>query len=316
MLDKALINRINSLLDAYAFKDKNNLYYSQIYASSYDQLSNTDILLIGRAAYPRLAFEEILMNIYATEEYDSLEALLDKIVQDEKISYAIESSITSCDEIRAYLWNNFYVLLPEYHYLQQTICVNITLDCGDANYDYVINQPFASWNSHEFSGVDDESSLLWLSCQQGYKKRKLTSALRDLQWGNSTFLRSVYDEVSNVTSRCNAVTFFVQMTLEEYFNLREALSKESSLNDSYNLLERKGTGFIVIDKKTTCGLYDSYVGAGGLLEITLEHDVKLPIKCIGSAYPDGVMGYSVEDIWGCSQSLWTSNGIKKIIPMM
>jgi hypothetical protein len=105
------------------------------------------------------------------------------------------------------------------------------------------------------------------------------------------------------------------MTLEDYFKLREAQLKESTLNESYNLLERQGTGFIVIDKRTTCGLYDAYVGAGGLLEITLEHDVKLPIKCIGSAYPDGVVGYSVEDIWGCPASLWTSNGVKKIMPM-
>lgn len=315
MLDKALIKKIQKLLDNYCFKDKNNLYYSQLYASSDHELSSKDIFLICRSICPRMAFEEILMNIYATEEYESLETLLEKILQNEEIAYAVNSSITSCDEIRAYLWSNYYVCLPEYHYLQQVICVNITLDCGDANYDYVINQPFASWNSYEFDDIDNDSSLLWLSCQQGYKKRRLTYALRDLEWGNSEFLRSVYEEVSNVTSRCNAVTFFVKMTLEEYFNLREAQIKESSLNNSYNLLERQGTGFIVLDKKTTCGLYDCYVGAGGLLEITLEHDVKLPIKCIGSAYPDGVNGYSVEDIWGCSSKLWTSNGVKKISSM-
>ena len=113
----------------------------------------------------------------------------------------------------------------------------------------------------------------------------------------------------------NALVFLVKMTLEEYFNLRDAIDKEKKRNESYNLSERTGRGYLLLSKDTTCGLYDSWNGSGSVLEIKLEKDVRLPFRCIASADHDGCHGYGIREIYGCGSDLWSDNAVKLIHPM-
>lgn len=46
----------------------------------------------------------------------------------------------------------------------------------------------------------------------------------------------------------NALVFLVKMTLEEYFNLRDAIDKERERNKSYYLSERTGRGYLFFPK--------------------------------------------------------------------
>ena len=115
----------------------------------------------------------------------------------------------------------------------------------------------------------------------------------------------------------NALTFFVEMTVEQLFDLNEAI-KDNGKNDhplnkdEYRCTwERKGKRKITLDKSAVCGLYDSWSGAGSILEIELEKDVVLPMKYIGTALPDGGRGYSVASIYGVCSSMWTPT-LKKI----
>ena len=71
---------------------------------------------------------------------------------------------------------------------------------------------------------------------------------------------------------------------------------------------------IVLDKSTECMLYDPWNGAGGVLGIELERDVKLPIRYIDTAQQDGSRGYSVRSIYGVTSALWNDT-VKKIHPM-
>ena len=113
----------------------------------------------------------------------------------------------------------------------------------------------------------------------------------------------------------NALVFLVKMTLEEYFTLHDGINKERERNESYNLSERTGRGYLLLSKNTTCGLYDSWNGSGSILEIKLEKDVRLPFRCIASADHDGCHGYGIREIYGCGSDLWSDNAVKLIRPM-
>jgi hypothetical protein len=77
---------------------------------------------------------------------------------------------------------------------------------------------------------------------------------------------------------------------------------------------RKGRGWILLDKSTTAGLYDPWSGGGSILEIRLDRDVRLPIRCIETAKQDGCRGYSIREVYGCNSCLWTET-LKEIHPM-
>jgi hypothetical protein len=113
----------------------------------------------------------------------------------------------------------------------------------------------------------------------------------------------------------NVLSFLAKMTLEEYFKLHKAIGIEKSKNKSCYPTERKGRGYITLSKMTTCGLYDPFSGASGLLEIKLDKDVRLPIRLIESAKQDGARGYSIQEIFGVTSALWKDNVIKEIHAM-
>jgi hypothetical protein len=91
---------------------------------------------------------------------------------------------------------------------------------------------------------------------------------------------------------------------------------EHPLNDFYDASERKGTGYIILDKSVMCGLFSPWQGGGSVLEIELERDVKLPIKYIFDATVDGEKkyGYDVDEVYGLVGSCW-SDVVKEIHTM-
>ena len=69
---------------------------------------------------------------------------------------------------------------------------------------------------------------------------------------------------------------------------------------------RTGTEFITIKKNTDCGLFDTWDGAGGCLEVALEKDVILPLKFIDDIEIDDACskGYGIRDVYGVTSELW------------
>ena len=121
------------------------------------------------------------------------------------------------------------------------------------------------------------------------------------------FVKSVVEELENLPSHMATLTFLVSMKLFDYFDLREAMESEKKLNDSYIFAERKGKGTITISKDTMCGLFDVWSGGGSVLEIELDKDVILPIKCIWVAEIEtgkSQYGYSVDSVYGLVGSAW------------
>ena len=298
-------------LNSVCFRDKHGNFYTEIYADYRDELDDQSLKKLCNAENPREQFYEWLDEAYLECIWDYEDQVIKEVLKDE--DFAEIASGLDEDEVRDHLRDMFYVKLPEEHYLNQDILVDILVDTGDLNYDYTCNNIGPHYDAMENEPIPEESSLLWLARQQGYTKTQLKQAMRERP-AKKNFMQSMFDEINNVASHMNTLTFMVKMSLEEYFHLTDAIVKERERNKSYTMNGRKGRGWILLDKTTTTGLYDPWNGGGSLLEIHLDKDVRLPIRCIETAKHDGCRGYSIREIYCCCTSLWTET-LKEIHPM-
>ena len=259
-------------LDSVCFRDEHGNSYMEIYADYRDELDDRTFKKICNAENPKWAFYDWLDEAYQECVWDYEDQVIKNVLEDE--DFAKIASELDEDEVRDHLRDMFYVKLPEKHFLDQDILVDILIDTGDLNYDYTLNNFGPHYDARKNEPIPDESSLLWLARQQGYTKTQLKQAMRERP-AERNFMRSVYEEVNNTSTHMNTLTFMVKMSLEEYFHLTDAIVKERERNKSYTMNGRKGRGWILLDKTTTAGLYDPWSGGGSLLEIRLDKDVRL-----------------------------------------
>jgi len=314
-----LISHIKELIDRHCYCDWDNSageFTCEIYADYRDTVDEDTVSKWCKADNAYEAFWEQLFEWYEYSTYHYEGEIIDTVRTHwdyEDMCYADHEEF-----IESWIREHISFRYPEDHFLKQTVCVNITVDTGDENYDYVLNNVYPHYDARFGDTVPEQSSLLWLIRQQGYKKRQLNRAIRYRDYSGSRLLESIRSEAANCSSHMNALTFFVEMTVEQVLDLQEAM-KENKKSDpplkpgAYRCIwDRKGKRKIVLDKSAVCGLYDTWNGAGSLLEIELEKDVVLPMKFISTAWPDGGRGYSVANAYGICHSMWTPT-LKQII---
>ena len=265
---------------------KGNYFETDIYVDYRDELSESTIKDICESKYVREAFYESLDEWVMQATDDEHWSIVETIERNwnEELHGVFEDVL---DEVREWIHDNVYINFPYDHFLKTDVLVNVMVDTGDGDYDFTLNN-FASYNASEDEEIEDESSILWLANQQGYTRDDIKFALENYDKVESKFLKSVVNELTNVTSHMNALSFFVKMTLDDFIELSED-----------NTLELK------LDKDTTCGLYDCWMGAGGMLEISLEKDVTISPKLF-TVHVDGNRGYGVQEIFGVGSDLWTN----------
>ena len=307
-----LKDAIRDVLSTICRKDENGLFYEEIYADYRDTLDDCTLKKICNDDHPREKLWELLDEWYRDCECEYADNVVKRVLEDTGVAELIEN--LDADEVRELIRDQFYIRYPDKHFLKEDVLVDLVIDTGDMNYDFTSNIIGGHYDASDDS-IPEESSLLWLARQQGYKKSELKKALADRGNSQSPLLKSIYRETLNCGSHMNALAFLVKMTLEEYFTLRDGINKERERNKSYYLSERTGRGYLVLSKDTTCGLYDSWNGSGSVLEIKLEKDVRLPFRCIASADHDGCHGYGIREIYGCGSELWSDDAVKEIHPM-
>ena len=317
--EERIISRIKELIDQHCYCDwdeSEGSFAYEIYADYRDTVDEETVSKWCKAGNAYEAFWEQLYEWYEYSTYQYEEEIISSVRKywdDEDMDYDDHEEF-----IESWIREHLFFRYPEEHFLKQTVCVNITVDTGDENYDYVLNNLYPHYDARYGDTVSEESSLLWLIRQQGYKKRQLNKALRHKDYSGSRLLETIRSEAANCSSHMNALTFFVEMTVEQVLDLQEAIrdnqTKDPPLKPgAYRCVwNRKGRRKIVLDKSAVCGLYDTWNGAGSLLEIELEKDVILPLKYISTAWPDGGRGYSVARAFGICHSMWTPT-LKQII---
>lgn len=216
--------------------------------------------------------------------------IIETIMEDLNEENEDESYINDHDdyELHDFILDHLCAQAPIDEFLDKEYCINIVLDTGDANYDYITN------SSYEELIASKKSGLHWLINQQGASYAELEEAFTNDKLISNNFLDTVYSEINNVTSSMNALTFFVNMSLSDLLKLNTLLKDDSNKNKT-----------ITIKKCTSCGLVDYWNGAGSLLGIELQNDVVLPLEYVFDASYDGYIGrYGVSEIYGYDESLW------------
>lgn len=235
--EKELKEAIRDALSEICWKDENGMFYEEIYADYRDTLDDRTLKAICSADRPREKFYDLLDEWYCDSEWDYAEEIVKKVLDDETVTELAEP--LDADDVRELIREQFYVSYPEKHFLKEDVLVDLILDTGDMNYDFVSNSIGGHYNACDHS-IPEESSLLWLARQQGYRKSELKKTLAGCGNTQSSLLKSIYVETQNCSSHMNALVFLVKMTLEEYFNLRDAIGKEKKRNESYYLAQRTG----------------------------------------------------------------------------
>lgn len=275
-------------------------YYEQELFANYDDTigDKTVIEILGKDD-PYDAFHDSLEECFEESRWAEEDALFERVKEE-----CFHGSLTEEDEetVKEYLSEHVSFIPPANHYLKQTFKVTLMMDTGDGNYDYVLNSIYPCWYGRDEHVIDKKASLLWLAKSQGYTKGQFQNAMKNGDMANPNgFLDSCCVELANLPSHMSTVTFLVEMTLDQLLGLNWLIKLQDRNGHFYDTTKNPYCGYVVLDKKTTTGLYDPWNGGGSLFGIQLEKDVKIPVKFIRSALPDGGDGYSVSytyDMWG------------------
>lgn len=274
--------------------------YAEIYPDRNDYFDDYNLSKICVPGKVQENFWEWVDELYLDAENDIFDEAIALCRKDSRLAGV------SDEDLRALVHLTMYVTFPEEHWLRQLVPVDIMIDTGDANFDFACNKPVDNDN------FPQESSLLWLAKQQGYKKSELKHALTHTT--ESKLLNSIVDEVNELPSDLGVLTFLVRMPMEKLIELDNAINLEKGLDQFYNLKDRKGRGHITLAQNTPCGLYNAWTGGGSLLNIALEKDVRIPIRCIHKAVYDGnVQRWSIRETYGTDDSWWMEDSLKEIV---
>lgn len=179
--------------------------------------------------------------------------------------------------------------------------VDILIDTGDGNYDYVLNCVYPHYNGDEDDEIDDKAALMWLTEQMGYTKEQLDKARKGTDFGGSAYLKSVEQELANCASHMQQLVFLVSMTLGECLQLNQRIAASQNSED-----------FITVPRTVRCGLFDRWSGAGSVLEIKLEKDLRIPLKFIDAAIPDeAVFKWNISNVYAMCASVWRTELVRK-----
>jgi len=312
-----LTNMIVEIIDVHTYlrKQDDGIYYTELYADYRNEFCQQIIKELFSNGNPRDKFTDLI-----SESWDDARLIEENVITNMIREHLSEFNEGISDEqdnfISDWVCNNVIIQYPYEHYLQQDVCINIYVDTGDGNYDFTQNQLFGFYADPDSFDGHGVSSLVWLMKQQGYTTEQIVSLVKHENTHGSKLLESIKQECENTSSSMNTLSFFVKMTLKEAFDLHELLSKgltDTKHEDAkqHNAKAAAEPEAIIIKRETHCGLYDPWNGAGGILDIDLEHDVKLPIKFIDSALPDGCRGqYGARNTYGLCSSFWSENTIK------
>ena len=137
--------------------------------------------------------------------------------------------------------------------------------------------------------VLEQNALTWLIYQQGYTLRDLATNT------DSDFLKSVRDELQNMSGCMNVLTVLCNTSTEDI----EAAGLKPGAETKQPLK---------FEKDVTIGLFDPWQGGGSLLEITLEKPLIIPGEMVFKIQVENARkkgyGYTVNEVFGMSEQSW------------
>lgn len=240
---------------------KNGYQNIKIY-TNYRDFDNIEYLLKDHKSLE--SFEDAIIEAYEESEFYEIDELRSILKNEFEDLEDLEDKF----ELTELLYENVNIIYPIKDFLHSKIKIDLLCDFYDeANYDFTSN----GW-------------IRWLVNNQGYTMKELKTIKEN------NFLKSVRIEANETFSHMNALTFLLEITIEDYFKILDGNYKK-----------------IKIDKKVTCGAFDCWNGSGSNLSIELEKDIfinkkninRILIEKTGSAW-----NYTVDQVYGLIGSCW------------
>ena len=279
-------------------KKEDGNYHFEIYVDYRDEIDDSTAQEILESDSSRDVLIEKLWDWYQEQEWEIINEVVDdfkaeadpKLLEDANI---IEDGNLDDGDIREEFMDIVCVDYPEDWALSQEFCFNVIVSNGDDNYDFCLNEHIVD----EDGKVDkdaEKSGLVWLAKQQEYTLDQVVEILKgEDNVSANEFLASISSEVYNGYG-CEALTFCVKMTLGQAIALKEKMKSNPN-------------GSIVIDKRTTCGLFNPWDGSGSILDVACEKDIEIPFENIWKFYIDARRSNrydSIHNVYGTDSSLW------------
>ena len=222
------------------------------------------------------------------------------------------------EEAQDYFRENYAIDIPYDHFLDQSMKVNLMLDCGnEANRDFIsiyeLRQALIGNLDPQDTklALEDENGLSWLVKQQGYTMSQLQKTMQEYDeffYGDnadhqasydkryeaftqkhSRFLSSVCQELDNAPNYMNTLTILAEVSAYDFARMMQDDNE------------------IVFPKNVMLGIYSPWQGGGSVLEIELEKDLVVPTSLIWDAQIEGaqsVSQYTVDSTYGLVASCW------------
>lgn len=293
MTEEEVVEKIKKVIDDKLYLTESEYGYSfDAYVDYTDELSAKDLKKIFESKNPKEVFNELIFEYYREYEFEEQAKIASEIQKEFPEQYH--------EYIEEWVEENVYLDYPLDEYLKKEICVDVSVDTGDANYDFTLND-------YSDGKIDDLASAVWLAKQQGYSKKELNEAYNNGDYTPDGFLDSLIGEFSNECSHMNTLTFLVKMTLKdaiEIYGAKQSLENSMTHDEKYEPKKNKNQSYIVLGKETETGFLDFWNGSGSQLEIKLEKDVKLPLKYIYEILPDDCYDYGFRRIFGCGREYY------------
>ena len=241
---------------------------------------------------------ESISDDICDQEAELRDYFIDELRSELKATLGEERYYCCEDEIGEYLDEKVHYHLPKEYIYGESVPTHFVIAVEDeANHEFTLN-------SIEEDQLLD-GAIKWLIEQQGYSVEEFNSILRGEKKlaECSTFIKSVYYELENITTCTNKLTILSRLDISDILDWNDLnmLAKDNKMLEDIN---------ITIPKDVRIGLVDTYNGAGSVIEIELEKEIILPVKYVYDVKPDAYYRYSADEVYGPTYNFWSKYSFK------
>ena len=156
MLNQQLHDELAAFLkeNYHEFDEESKCFFDEAYADYNDRVSDKDLGKILDSDDPEQALEEMLWDCYMDCEWQYRNDIVSEFLK------TPEGSKYDYEEVDDELVEMWYFKVPEDHYFEQEVNVDIVVDTGDMNYDYTLNAVYPHYNGREDDEITMETHLM------------------------------------------------------------------------------------------------------------------------------------------------------------
>lgn len=171
-----IVNALNERDELTYHESHGSPYWEfDVYANYQDKLSDDQIKEILSSDDPKLELIDILYDVYADYTIDAIDEIKRYVFDSIAEKYSEDISAEEENEISDFIHDFVFYNLPEDHYLDQEVNVDILVNNGDNNYDFTLHHTYPM--NYGSDVIDEHAGIVLLAKLQGYSLYDLRQTL-------------------------------------------------------------------------------------------------------------------------------------------